>query len=168
MSPREGLRDVAKKTAVGLLIGILVYVAIGIIVNAVSVRVYDSFPSEFTLSQFDEEQKLTCGVYNNAPLTLPLLNPFYAARAVIETPENDTFAYFLSLADKKINFTESSIDLGRIDSGNNRDFSFFLHLNSHNVTFKVEVFYAFGFYIPVSTAMYSVTYQGNRTYTISK
>jgi hypothetical protein len=132
------------------------------------VKIYDSFPSEFTLSQSDQEQKLTCSVYNNAPLTLPFINPFYGARVLIENPENDTFAYFLSLGDKKCNFTQYYLDLGRIDSGSNREFSFFLHLGPHNVTFKVEVQYVFVLPFTVSSTTYFIKYKGNQTYTISK
>jgi len=154
---------------VSILTGILFYTAIGIWINIVSVRIYDEFPEWFTIYPPISEIELKCSIYNNAPLTFPYINPFYVVCVTVIEPKNGTFAFFKDIGGKKCNFTDYVIDLGRIDPGDSRRFSFFLHVYEGNITFRVETFLQFiSFKIPAISATYSIAYLGNYNYTISK
>jgi hypothetical protein len=168
MPSKESLTDVAKKAAIVALVGILLYVIIGITVNAFSTRIYDEFSTEFEANVSDPEQMFECSINNNAPMSLPFINPFYSAQVTLADSGNDTFCYFFNTASKKCNFTDYSLDLGRIDSGSSRKFDFYLHLGPHNVTFSVRVFYSFFTSFQVSSTEYTVAYEGNQTYSVSK
>jgi len=172
VSPKETLRSVVWKAAVVVIVGILIYALVGGFANATNVRIYDEFPNKFTVDSSSPEQILHCSIRNNAPLTLPFINPFYNAQISLSDVENDTFCYFINNANKMCNFTDYTLDLGRIDSGGLRDFDFYLHLGPHNVTFNVIVYYSFFLTFQVSSAKYLVTYTGGQahlqTYSISK
>jgi len=169
MPSRERVRDILIKATIPILIGILIYIIAGILANVSTIRIYDEFPEMFVLGEIQSKQSLTCDIRNNAPLTVPLINPFYLARITVENPENDTFAYFIGTGGKDCNFTNYSLDLGRIDAGSSREFSFYLCLGYHNATFKVDISYSFWIFSSVvSSSTYFVEYQGNCNYTISR
>lgn len=151
---------------VSFFVALLVYILIGSAVNAWFIRIYDAFPEDFVCYPSDPEKKLDCNINNNAPLTLPYINPFYSVLVVVDS-ENGSFAYFIGLGDKKCNFTDWQLDLGRIDSGSSKSFSFFLHINDSNMTFRIEVAYTFVIQLVVASKTYLVQSIGNNNYTIS-
>lgn len=155
--------------AVAVLAGISVYTVIGIYVNNSNVRIYDRFPEEFSCYPSNGEVKLSCQIRNNAPMSLPFINPFYATRIEIVDSESNSFAYFEGVGHKARNFTEYSLDLGRIDSGDYEDFDFFLHPDQSNLTFTAKVFLNFGpLRLESASSVYAVEYQGDYKYIITK
>lgn len=164
-------RSVAKKfimAAVVVLAGILVYSLIGIYVNTSNIRIYDEFPEEFFCYPPNPEEELSCNIRNNAPMTPPFINPFYGVSIKIVDSENDAFVYFIGIGNKKRNFTDWSLDLGRIDAGDSKKFNFFLHPDEGNVTFRIKVYLSFVFKFEAASATYFVEYHGDHRYTISK
>lgn len=155
-------------TLVGLITVVAVYSVIGIYVNLKGVRIYDEFPEEFILRELDSEQELSCSIKNNAPLSLPFINPFYTSRIVIVDSENNASAYFINAAGKTRNFTDYYLDLGRIDSGGSDELRFFLCPDEGNVTFRVDVRLSFGVRLHAASKTYFVGYDQNYNYTISK
>jgi len=151
----------------GIIVAVAAYPIIGIAMYASSVLIYDKFPEEFRGYPPDPEEKLLVRVQNNAPMSLPLINPFYTLHVVVEA-ENDAFAYFEGLGGKKRNFTEYSIDLGRIDSGDSEESTIILHVDESDLTLRIDVYLWFGFQIKSSSATYSVEYLGDHEYAITK
>lgn len=64
-------------TLAGIIVAVVAYSLIGIYVNTSNVRIYDEFPEEFFCYPTNPEEQLSCNVRNNAPMTLPFINPFY-------------------------------------------------------------------------------------------
>jgi hypothetical protein len=172
MSPKENLKSILWKAFIGIVVVILVYVVLGFVVNATSIRIYDQFPSEISVSTNNPVQQLSFSINNNAPMTLPFIDPFYDVGITMTGAENDTYCYFMN-GNIVRNFTEYSLDLGKIDSGSSSDVEFWIHLGQHNVTFNIIVYYSFFITFQVSSAKYLVAYTGNQTqyqwtYSISK
>lgn len=166
ISKRIGMKVVF--TLAVIVTTVVVYSLIGVYVNITGARIYDEFPDDFILRDPSSEQELKCRINNNAPLTLPFINPFYIVRITIVDSENNASAYFIGAGDKERNFTDYSSDIGRIDSGNSETLHFFFYPQEGNATFRVEVYLAFGIHILATSKMYSVEYHGNYNYTISK
>ena len=139
-------------------VGIVLYSVIGVYVNVSSVSIHDEFPDHFRIYTPVPEQTLTVRVYNNAPMTLPYMNPFYGLSVTIEA-ENNAFAYFRGLGNKKHNFTDTSLSLGRIDSGKNEDADIVLHLDEGDLRMTISVHFRFGISIPCTSRTYFIEYQ---------
>ena len=86
-------------------------ILIGIYVNTSNVRIYDEFPEEVFCYPSNPEEKLSCNIRNNAPMTLPYINPIYGVRIETVDSERDAFAYFISGGNKKRNFTDWTLVL---------------------------------------------------------
>jgi hypothetical protein len=172
MPSKESLKNIFLKAIIPILVAVLVYVLLGTLVNASSIRIYDQFPSEITVSVSNPEQQLSCSIQNNAPMTFPFINAFYDVSITLNGSENDTFCYFKN-GNIVRNSTKYSIDMGKIDSGSSSNLEFWVHLGPHNVTFNIIVYYSFISTFQVSSAKYLVAYTGNQTnyfwnYSISK
>jgi len=162
-------RSIGRKfvlVVVGIIATISVYVIIGICVNAQAVVIYDAFPEEFYCYPQNPNEGLSCSIRNNAPISLPFINPFYSLHITIVDSEKGEFAYFIGLGGKEQNFTNSRIDLGKIDPGNFKEIDFFLHTVEGNVTFRIDV-YLYN-RIKVASSTYFVEYRGDYKYRITK
>ena len=165
ISKRIGLKVVF--TLAVIVTTIVAYSLIGVCVYITGARIYDEFPDNFILGEPSSEQELECRINNNAPLSFPFINPFYAVRIAIVDSENNASAYFVGVGDKKRNFTDYSLDVGMIEPGNSETFRFFFYPKEGNATFRVEVYLSFVTHILATSKMYSVEYHGNYNYTIS-
>lgn len=157
-------------TLVGIMITLIVYTALGINVNTSAVRIYDEFSNKFFCNpSLDHEERLTCNIKNSASMSLPYINPFYGVTVTIIDSENNAFVYFMGSGNKKRNFTDYYLDLGKIDSGDSNSFSFYLYPNEGNVTFQIEVFLVFvNHRFAAASKAYLVEYHGDYRYTLSE
>lgn len=112
---------------------------------------------------------LTCSVHNKASHSVPGFNPFYTLRVVVVDAEHNEFAYFMGGGNKRLNFTNYVLDLGRIDSGSKDDVNLWFYFDKGNVTFRIDVsLTVYGFPFSASSRSYSVEYQHHDVYTITK
>jgi hypothetical protein len=170
--PKSNRKNLFWGAFITILVGLLVYTLLGAAVNTISVRIYDQFPSEISVSIYYPVQELSLTIQNDAPLTFPYINAFYDVGITLTGAENDTFCYFMN-GDITRNFTDYSCDMGRINSGSSSNLDFWIHLGLHNVTFDIIVYYSFFLTFQVSSAKYLVAYTGNQSlysqnYSISK
>ena len=150
-----------------MIIPILIYAGIETVLNASNVVIYDQFPSDLYLNPYYPWQELSCQIRNNAPLTLPLVNPFYIFHVTIVDSTNDAFAYFKGSGGKQQNCTEHSVDIGKIDPGEYEIVEFYLCPDEGNVTLQTEVYLSlWKIRFKVASTSYLVMYQGNHKYTI--
>lgn len=161
------IRNKVIYSVITIVLGIMVYSIIGVLTYCNSTAICDKFPQDFFCDAIKPEQSLTVSIRNNAPLSLPFINPFYSLHTDVEA-ENEAFVYFIGLGDEKCNFTEWGFDLGRIDAGHYDETTLYLHVDEGNLTLRIDVYLIFIVPIRATSASYFVEYEGNGNYTIAR
>lgn len=149
------------------LVLIAVYSIFGTLMYVNSIVIYDKFPEQFFYNPLNDEEEFELSVHNNSPLTLPFLNPFYSFSGSIEA-ENNAFGYFIGYGQLKRNFTDYSLDLGRINAGESKQIGIFLHPDEGNLTLKIDIYFDFLVKIKATSKTYSIEYLGNYEYNITR
>lgn len=163
----------AKRTAITVLVALMVtgvvYWVAGTLANVEYTAIYDGTPTTFYFSPGQSPTwTFNLQVSNQAPFTLPDLNPFYSV-AVSITGSNNTFAYFTGLGNVPRNFTNYSLNLGQINSGNSASVSILLNIGaSANFSMRVDVWVSSVFQFKAATATYFFEYKGNNEYSVTR
>jgi hypothetical protein len=152
---------------VTIIVTVIVYSVIGSLSYLNNTVIYDETPTKFSCNPYNPEWTLNVHVRNKAPLTFPLINPFYSVTANVNG-DNNTFAYFTGLGDTPRNFTDWSLDIGRIDAGNEETASIILHVGEGNFSITVNVWLNFMGSWKAASATYFIEYEGNFNYTITR
>ena len=163
--------ETIKKALIGasiiIVIAVIVYPVLGIITYTNNTVVYDEFPDQFNFNPNSSQQSLGLRIGNNAPMTFPLINPFYILRCSVEA-ENDAYVSFIAIGNKQTNFTDKHIDVGRINAGDFDDITILLHPDEGNLTLKVDVYLKFWMEVRATSNVYEIEYLGDYNYNITK
>lgn len=167
------MSNTAKKAlitvVVTILVTILIYSIVGFVVNLTYVRIYDQsqMPDSYLYEPSGSDYPLMITIDNEAPLTLPLINPFYTVTATV-TGDNNTYAYFTGSSGQHLNFTNWSCDMGIIDSGGSKPLTFYVHLGGGNFSLRVDVSLNFVIYDKATSATYLFERGANYLYNITR
>jgi len=149
-----------------IIIGVIVYSILGVFTYTSNTVIYDKFPEQFNSDPLDHE-KLEFKVRNNAPLTFPLINPFYTLRCSVEA-ENDAYVYFIGTGNKRRNFTDYFLDIGRINAGDFDETAIYLRPDKGNLTLRLDVYLRFWIDFRATSRVYTIEYLGDNEYNITR
>jgi hypothetical protein len=167
------MSNTAKKTlitvVVTILVTILIYSIVGFVVNLSFMAIYDEkrMPDRFFYEPNSPDYSLMIQINNKAPLTLPLINPFYTVTVNV-TGDNNTYACFQGSGGQPLNFTNWSLDAGIIGSGGSKAVTIIVHLGGGNFSVRVDVFLNFVIYAKATSATYLFENEGNNYYNITR
>jgi hypothetical protein len=158
-----------KKPALGVLIALIVgasvYTFSGIFTYATNTFIYDAYPERFYCSPPFYEKTLTVRIRNNGSFPFPLFNPSYKLRVTIES-DSEAYAYFIGSGGIERNFTDWSLDVGRIVPGDFENAHIRLHPDEGNLSLRVDVYLSVGLDFAVASANYLIDYEGGTQYYI--
>lgn len=150
---------------IGLVVGIAGYSVLGVFSYSNNTVIYDEFPEQFFYNPVNPDPEFRLRVHDNSPWSFPFINPFYNLHSSIEA-ENNAYVYFKGSGNKLRNFTDFSIDLGRIDAGDYKEVTIILHPDEGNLTLKIDVYLDFWGKRKATTRTYSIEYLGNYEYLV--
>ena len=170
--PKRGssLKRIAIETSVAILVGLLIYIILGVGINLTSVAIYSQYsrtPVEFKNFFGSDGYPFNIQINNNAALSLPYINPFYSVTVSI-VGDNSSFAYFKGVGDTIRNFTETGMDIGKVDSGSSFTAPIFIHAGGGSFNVTVKVWYYFIFAFQAKSATYSFESDGNNGYGVTQ
>jgi hypothetical protein len=163
---------VKKKIAIlviSILVTFFVYSLVGIFFNALNTRIYDSTPTQFYWDSLTPDYTLNVQINNNNPLPIPYFASFYTM-SVNVTGGNGTYAYFEGIGgpSQLVNFTNSGLDAGRIDSGSSRTEPVMIHVCGGSFELRVDVWLNFFVGLKAGSASYQFVDEGNHYYNVTR
>jgi hypothetical protein len=166
--PKQSLKTKAAEALVVIIVGVLAYSLIGAYFNWSNVAIYDQTPTQFAYNlDYPKDYTFNVQINNNSPLTFPYINPFYSVSVAVEG-NNQAYAHFSGLGGTDRNFTDTSISIGKVDSGSSGTVSILIHPEGDNFTAKVTVWYYFILGVKANSATYSFENQGNDNYKVTR
>jgi hypothetical protein len=115
--------------AIGIMVFIVLWTAVGIAANATGIAIYDSFPRV----PFYPNAAYTITIKNNAPTINPLIVPLYFASV-------QTTNASCAIMGASSSCSQYLWDLGRIDPGGSSTLTFIIQPSSQNFTMAVHVY----------------------------
>jgi hypothetical protein len=152
---------------VTILVTILFYLLIGFVVNLRYMAIYDQMPTGFQYEPSSPDYPLFVQIDNDAPLTLPLVNPAYTV-SVSVTGDNNTYAYFTSFGGQPYNFSKYSINMGIIVSGSGKSPTIMIRVGGGNFSITVDVYLNLVFTWKATSATYLFEKGANNFYNITR